>query len=240
MIRRRKSKKSEGDKHAPQQAPVEPNRQAAFSDKGHSFIDSDSSDVTKIHFRIVSREQREPEEGFEPTPSWVWAVSVLLLFAMGFYLGKYGGSFDTIAHQVEQPQLLGSGDVKIEVKGDMVYAGVCQACHQADGKGVEGKYPPLGGSEWLLQDSFTPARIVLFGLEGEIRVKGKGFNNKMPQFHDKLSNEEIAAAISFARSAFGNKAPAVSPVEVDSMRKTYTGRMAWSAAELENLRKKQK
>jgi mono/diheme cytochrome c family protein len=242
MTQRRKSKKPKGDKQAPQSVPmpVQPVQQPAFSDEGDSFIDSDSSDVTKIHFRIVSREQREPEEGFEPTPSWVWAVSVLLLFAMGFYLGKYGGSFDTIAHQVEQPQLPGSGDVKIEVKGDMVYAGVCQACHQADGKGVEGKYPPLGGSEWLLQDSFTPARIVLFGLEGEIRVKGKGFNNKMPQFHDKLSNEEIAAAISFARSAFGNKAAAISPVEVDSMRETYTGRMAWAAAELENLRKKQK
>ena len=242
MTQRRKSKKSPEAKEPHQLAPplIEPVRQPSFSDEGDSFVDSDSSDVHKIHFRIVSREQGEPEEGFEPTPSWVWAVSVLLLFAMGFYLGKYSGSFDTIAHQVEQPQLLGSGDVKSEVKGDMVYAGVCQACHQADGKGVEGKYPPLRGSEWLVQDSFTPARIVLFGIEGEIRVMGKGFNNKMPQFHDKLSNEEIAAAISFARSAFGNNAIAVAPADVDSMRKTYSGRMAWSAAELENLRKKQK
>jgi len=239
MTQRRKNKKTEEDKPALESLPV-PSKSpqpAPFSDEGDSFVDSDSSDVTKIHFRIVSREQGEPEEGFEPTPSWVWAVSVLLLFAMGFYLGKYGGSFDTIAHQVEQPQLAGSSEVKIDVKGDMVYAGVCQACHQVDGKGVEGKYPPLGGSEWLVQDSFTPARIVLFGLEGDIRVKGKGFNNKMPQFHDKLSNEEIAAAISFARSSFGNKAVAVTPAEVDSMRKTYAGRIAWTAAELEKLRK---
>jgi mono/diheme cytochrome c family protein len=218
--------------------PVEPQGVIGFSDEIGTFVDSDASDVNKIHLRIVSREQGEPEEGFEPTPTWVWGISVLLLFAMGFYLGKYSGTFGTIAHEVEQPQAIAGGEVKPEVKGDMVYAGVCQACHQADGKGVGGKYPPLAGSEWLLQDSFTPARIVLFGLEGEIRVKGNGFNNKMPQFQDKLSNEEIAAAISFARSSFGNKSSAVIPVQVDSMRKTYSGRGPWSAVVLESLRKK--
>ena len=202
------------------------------------FSDSDAADVNKIHLRIVSREQGEPEEGFEPTPTWVWGISVLLLFAMGFYLGKYGGTFGTIAHEVEEPQAAVGGEVKIEVKGDMVYAGVCQACHQADGKGVAGKYPPLSGSDWLLHDELTPARIVLFGLEGEILVKGAGFNNKMPQFHDKLSNEEIAAAISYARSSFGNKAPAIAPALVDSMRRTYNGRGPWSSVELEALRKK--
>jgi mono/diheme cytochrome c family protein len=209
-----------------------------FSDENGAFADSDASDVNKIHLRIVSREQGEPEEGFEPTPTWVWGISVLLLFAMGFYLGKYGGTFGTIAHEVEQPQTFAGGEVKPEVKGDMVYAGVCQACHQVDGKGVEGKYPPLAGSEWLLQDSFTPARIVLFGLEGEIRVKGNGFDNKMPEFQDKLSNEEIAAAISFARSSFGNKGVPVIPTQVDSMRRAYGGRGPWSAAVLESLRKK--
>lgn len=211
--------------------------EAGFSDTIGAFADSDASDVNKIHLRIVSREQGEPEEGFEPTPTWVWGISVLLLFAMGFYLGKYGGTFGTIAHEVEQPQSIAGSDVKPEVKGDMIYAGVCQACHQADGKGVEGKYPPLAGSEWLNQDSFTPARIVLYGLEGEICVRGNGFNNKMPQFQDKLSNEEIAAAISFARSSFGNKGPAVLPAQVDSMRKTYSGRGPWSAALLESLRR---
>jgi mono/diheme cytochrome c family protein len=212
---------------------------AGFADESSLFADSDASDVNKIHLRIVSREQGEPEEGFEPTPTWVWGISILLLFAMGFYLGKYSGTFGTIAHEVEQPQTSAGSEVKPEVKGDMVFAGVCQACHQADGKGVEGKYPPLAGSEWLVLDSFTPVRIVLFGLEGEIRVKGNGFDNKMPEFQDKLSNEEIAAAISFARSSFGNKGVAVVPAQVDSIRRMYSGRGPWSAAALESLRKKQ-
>ena len=242
MTVRKKSKKTARKKPSDRSVLVEKTdevrRPDAFSDVSDAFVDSDASDVHNIHLRIVSREQGEPEEGFEPTPSWVWAIAVLLLFAMGFYLGKYGGSFDTTAHEVEQPQLHAGGELKAEVKGDMIYAGVCQACNQADGKGVEGKYPPLAGSEWLLQDPLTPARIVLFGLEGDIRVKGKGFINKMPQFLDKLSNEEIAAAISFARTSFGNKMPAVTAIAVDSMRKIYGSRGVWSASELEGLRKR--
>ncbi len=249
MIQRKKNKKSISKgrtrkkenvpaKNIQEENPVDVKRDIGFSDEGGLFADSDALDVNKIHLRIVAREQGEPEEGFEPTPLWVWGISVLLLFAMGFYLGKYGGTFGTIAHEVEQPQMFTGGEVKAEVKGDMVYAGVCQACHQADGKGVAGKYPPLAGSEWLLQDSFTPARIVLFGLEGEINVKGSGFNNKMPEFRDKLTNEEIAAAVSFARSSFGNKAVPIIPAEVDSMRKVYSSRGPWSSAELQSLRKK--
>jgi len=85
----------------------------------------------------------------------------------GLLSWKIQRNIRTIAHEVEQPQMSAGSEVKPEVKGDMVFAGVCQACHQADGKGVEGKYPPLAGSEWLVLDSFTPVRIVLFGLEGE-------------------------------------------------------------------------
>ncbi len=249
MIRPRKNKHSVSKQRTlkkenspaqeiPEEKPAGLTSGMGLSDENGAFADSDASDVNKIHLRIVSREQGEPEEGFEPTPTWVWGISVLLLFAMGFYLGKYGGTFGTIAHEVEQPQLSSGGEAKPEVKGDMVFAGVCQACHQADGKGVEGKYPPLAGSEWLTQDAFTPARIVLFGLEGEIRVKGNGFNNKMPEFQDKLSNEEIAAALSFARSSFGNKGAAVVPAQVDSVRKMYGSRGPWSATALEDLRKK--
>lgn len=240
MTPRKRTRKFPSRSHpTPAVSPAETEVPAAASESTEeSFSDSDASDVHKIHLRIVSREQGEPEEGFEPTPTWVWGISVLLLFAMGFYLGKYGGTFGTIAHEVEEPQSAVGGEVKSEVKGDMVYAGVCQACHQSDGKGIPGKYPPLSGSEWLLHDELTPARIVLYGLEGEIAVKGTGFNNKMPQFHDKLSDEEIAAAISFARSSFGNKAPAVTPVQVDSMRRAYNGRGPWSSLELNALRQK--
>lgn len=207
---------------------------------GKDFTDErrEETDVQRIHMNVVGREKEEPGEGFEPTPWWVWTASVLLLFIMGFYLGRYGGSFSAVAHEVEEPGVAASGPVKPEVKGDVVFAGVCQACHQASGLGIPGQYPPLAASEWLLQDGETPIRILLYGLQGEIGVKGKTFDNKMPQFHDKLSSDEIAAVLTHVRSAWGNKGGAVTAAQVDSVRKEHAVRAPWSAAELEALRKK--
>lgn len=211
------------------------------SETPNTFADasSEGADVQGIHKRIVSREKEEPEEGFEPTPWWVWAVSVVVLFSMGFYLGHYGGSFSVVAHEVEEPLAASTTPVKKEVKGDVVFVGVCQACHQASGLGLPGQYPPLMGSEWLVKDAQTPIRIVLRGLQGEITVKGATFNNKMPQFFDKLSNEEIAAVLTYVRSSWGNSAPAVTAAEVDSVREKTEGRPQWTAPELDALRKSQ-
>ncbi|HWP83371.1 MAG TPA: cytochrome c [Bacteroidota bacterium] len=204
------------------------------------FRDTDDVHVNTIHQRIVAREQEEPEEGFEPPPWWVWTISVLLLFAMGFYLGRYSGSWTTIAHEVEQPQLAQTTPLKKEVKGDLVYVGVCQTCHQPNGLGVAGQYPPLVGSEWLLEDIETPVRIVLYGLEGPITVRGSTYNNKMPPFHDKLSDEEIAAVLTHARASWGNAAPAVKPEDVAALRTKYGVRPPWTSSELVRVRMTQK
>ena len=209
------------------------------SNSQQQFRDSDEYHVDEVHRRIVAREQLEPEEGFEKPPWWVWVVSVVVLFAMGFYLGRYGGSWSTAAHEVEQPSLASAGSIKKVVKGDQVFIGVCQTCHQATGVGVPGQYPPLADSEWLLRDSETPIRIVLYGLEGPISVKGSAYNNKMTPFHDKLSDDEIAAVLTHARSAWGNDAPPVKPEDVGAIRTQFGVRGPWSAAELSALRTSQ-
>jgi len=201
-----------------------------------SFRDSSDVPVDTIHQRIVSREQVEPDEGFEPTPIWVWVISVLFLFVMGFYLGRYGGSWSTVAHEVENPQAASAAPVKRVVDGSLVYIGVCQTCHQPAGTGVAGQYPPLAGSEWLTRDAETAVRIVLYGLEGPITVKGQAFNNKMPAFHDKLGNDEIAAVLTHVRSAWGNSAGPVDEEVVESVREDIGVRAPWSAAELQSLR----
>ncbi|MCI0707332.1 MAG: cytochrome c [Ignavibacteriae bacterium] len=203
------------------------------------FRDSDEYRVDEVHRRIVAREQLEPEEGFEKPPWWVWTVSVLVLFAMGFYMGKYGGSWSNTAHEVEQPSLAAAGAIKKVVKGDQVYIGVCQTCHQATGVGVPGQYPPLVGSEWLLRDAETPIRIVLYGLEGPITVKGSAYNNKMTPFHDKLSDDEIAAVLTHVRSSWSNEASPVTSEQVEAIRTQLGVRAPWSATELSALRTNQ-
>ncbi len=196
----------------------------------------DAVDVDQIHRRIVSREREEPEEGSEPTPWWVWASSGLLLFVMGFYLGRYGGSFSTAAHESEEPGTTRETPEATAVDGGVVFAGMCQACHQGSGLGIPGQYPPLAGSDWLVKDHQTPIRIVLRGLQGEIVVKGARFNNSMPRFFDRLSDEEIAAVLTHVRSSWGNNAPAVTAAQVDSVRRQTANRQPWSSMELSKMR----
>ena len=200
------------------------------------FRDTDDFGVNTIHQRIVAREKVEPEEGFETPPWWVWTVSALVLFAMGFYLGRYSGSWSAVAHEAEQPMAAFAAPIKKLVKGDQIYIGVCQTCHQQTGLGVPGQYPPLVGSEWLLRDVETPIRIVLYGLEGPIKVKGAAFNNKMPQFHDKLSDDEIAAVLTHVRTSWENDAPPVKSDDVHAIRTNTGVRSPWSASELSTLR----
>jgi mono/diheme cytochrome c family protein len=194
--------------------------------------------IEEIHSAILSREREEPEEGLEPTPWWVWAVGVALLFFGGFYLGRYGGSFRPVAHELEQRVAVATvGAVEAEeVRGDLVYANLCQVCHQADGKGVSRRYPPLVGSEWVVADPETPARIVLFGLQGPITVEGQTYNNKMPPQGDKLSDQEVAAVLTYIRSSWGNNAPAVSADLVKELREKHAGRGPWRAEELMQAR----
>ena len=205
-------------------------------EQNEEFRDATDLPVDQIHHQIVGREQVEPDEGFEKPPAWVWVFSVLFLFAMGFYLGRYGGSWSTIAHEVESPQSASAAPVKRVVDGALVYAGVCQTCHQANGDGVAGQYPPLAGSEWVTQDAETPVRIVLYGLEGSITVKGISYNNKMPQFHDKLADDEIAAVVSHIRSVWGNASDPVDEATVTALRTEYGTRAPWSATELQRFR----
>jgi mono/diheme cytochrome c family protein len=116
------------------------------------------------------------------------------------------------------------------------YATVCQACHQADGKGMPGAFPPLAGSSWMTGDPETPVRIVLLGLSGPIEVNGAQFNAVMPP-PAGMTDETIAEAISHARTSFGNTASKVDAAFVKQVRDSLAGRTnPWTAAELLALR----
>jgi mono/diheme cytochrome c family protein len=112
----------------------------------------------------------------------------------------------------------------------------CAACHQASGLGVPGAYPPLAGSEWLLNNPEVPIRIVLHGLQGPITVKNTNFNNAMTPFGDQLSDAEIAAIISYERSSWGNAASKITAEQVASVRAaTKTQTTPWNPTDLKGL-----
>jgi len=194
--------------------------------------ETDRTDVDDIHQALVSSEREEPKEGLEPTPWWVWGVSVVMLFAMGYYVGRYSGTFSPRAHELEQPLAAGAAVAEPPADGAQLYSAICQPCHQDGGVGVEGKYPPLAGSEWLAGDASIPVRIVLTGLTGPIQVKGKTIVNEMPAFGSQLSDAEIAAVVTYVRSSFGNKAPPADAKLVRELRDSTASLGPWTAERL--------
>ena len=75
--------------------------------------------------------------------------------------------------------------------GEQVYTQVCVTCHQANGEGMTGVYPPLAGSEWIAKSNETLIKIVLHGLMGEVEVKGAKYNNVMSPWGSALNDEEV-------------------------------------------------
>lgn len=101
--------------------------------------------------------------------------------------------------------------------GKQMYNQYCLACHQADGSGVPGLYPPVRETEWVSGDKERLIRIILEGMSGEIEVHGEIYKGEMAA-HDFLTDEEIAALLSYMRQSFGNQASAVQPGEVAAVR----------------------
>jgi len=114
------------------------------------------------------------------------------------------------------------------------YQTVCATCHQAEGQGMPGAFPPLAGSEWMTSNPEVPIRIVLVGLTGPVEVKGTTYNALMPP--PVLTDEQIAEAISYARTHFGNTASTVDVAQVRQVRASLAGRSApFTAEELRPL-----
>jgi len=122
------------------------------------------------------------------------------------------------APQVHQAEVAGAAGVAAQVKaGESVYQTVCLACHQADGKGLPGAFPPLAGSDYLLGDKDRTVGVVVRGLEGEIVVNGVKYNSVMPAM-TQLSDQEIADALTYAMNSWGNQGGAVTVAQVAAVR----------------------
>lgn len=120
------------------------------------------------------------------------------------------------------------------VDGAALYSQNCALCHQLDGSGQTGLYPPLAGSEWLKGDPRLPVRIVLAGLQGPVTVKGVRFDGQMPSFSNVLSDEELAAVLSYVRAEFNGVREPVPAALVARLRPERE--LPWTAAELKKAK----
>lgn len=103
--------------------------------------------------------------------------------------------------------------------GAKVYTANCASCHQANGQGVAGAFPPLAGSAIVNGDAAKVVHIVKYGLTGPVQVAGKSYNGQMPAWSPQISDGDIASVITYIRSSWGNKAGAVTAAQVTAVAK---------------------
>lgn len=98
--------------------------------------------------------------------------------------------------------------------GQTVYNANCSACHNTNGSGQPGVFPPLAGNPMVTGSADKVIAAVKNGLTGPTTVNGKSYNGAMPAWKDKLSNAEIADVITYIRSSWGNNGGAVTEAQV--------------------------
>ena len=102
-------------------------------------------------------------------------------------------------------------------RGKEIFISSCVSCHGVNGEGIEGVFPPIAKSDYLMADTKRSIQQILYGLEGEIKVNGVIYNNMMPGF--QFSDEETSDVLNYIRNSFGNKGKPVLPAEVKEARK---------------------
>lgn len=152
---------------------------------------------------------------------------VPLLVAAFALLGLYGLGSVLAPGSSPVPALAAPPD------GQQVYMTRCMSCHQVNGQGISGVFPPLDKSDWVTGDKERLIKVVLHGLSGPIDVNGVKYSGAMPPWGTFLKDDETAALLTYIRTSWSNKADKVTPEEVAKVRAATADRKKpWTAAEL--------
>lgn len=174
-----------------------------------------------------SREHDDPDEGVRPLP---WFL-VMFLGAMAMWGSFYiystpsggqsaFGDQRTITSLRPKQELAGA---EIRIDGRQLYGAKCASCHQANGQGVPGVFPPLAESEWVIGSEKVLINILLHGVVGPIEVKGQMYQGAMPAW-GAMTNAELAAISNYIRSDWGNDATSIGSQLIEAQREATKAR----------------
>lgn len=215
--------------------------------QGSEHIDyRETPDLTEVH-AAIQRENKDPSADVTPVPLWVTVLCGAAVCWAGAYIGMFHGGFSSdVYNEFESsPAVLFPQPVSAKAKagpagpedmvaiGKGVYMGNCVSCHLANGAGQPGLIPPVAESEWVTGNEKRLTMILLKGMMGPVKVKGATFNGVMPPWEGALNDKKIAAVATYIRQEWGNKAPAITPAQVNAARKEFAAKkVSWTEAEL--------
>jgi mono/diheme cytochrome c family protein len=211
----------------------------------------ETGDVTRSH-AVLEREKAEPTVGMVAFPLWLLAIFGVCIFGGALYLGLFSGGFSGDVYDETAGSAAfgrakgaagasGAGAETATTRtpaelGKLVYAQNCQQCHQANGMGIAGQFPPLVGSEWVTGSEKRLAMILLKGLQGPFTVNGQSYNGAMPAWEKTLTDKKISQVLTYIRSEWGNAAGEILPEQMASARKEFAARTEpWTQADLEAI-----
>ncbi len=222
--------------------PIEPQQPGGFvpDDSGEAT----EFDVQRIHAPVI-REHNEPHDGLEPIPVWMGMAFGALLFWGGMYMAESSGNYRGDVYDRFDPkpptykvEVIPTDEAGLKKLGERIYSN-CVACHQQSGEGTPNQFPALNRSEWVAGDQASVARlsrILLYGLSGEINVRGAKFNGAMPAWNGQLKDYQIAAVLTYIRSTWDNKAGPVFAKDIAAAKGIVGARSSpMTAAELGKL-----
>jgi mono/diheme cytochrome c family protein len=102
-------------------------------------------------------------------------------------------------------------------RGKEIYLMNCMSCHMEQGEGLEGIFPPLANSDYMLSNKKRAIQQTLYGVTGEITVNGKIYTGEMAGFD--YTDEQMSDVMNYVFNSFGNKGGAITPSEIKAARK---------------------
>lgn len=99
---------------------------------------------------------------------------------------------------------------QLAARGRQVYSAHCTACHQDTGQGIPGVFPALAGSKLAQGPAAAHIERVLHGKTG----------TAMAAFDDQLDDVDLAAVVTYERTAWGNQGTPVMPADVKALRRS--------------------
>jgi len=168
----------------------------------------------------------------EHFPIWLYVVCGVALFLAGSSFTGFqtfgrdmldqgpGGSITQDNNVVEKP--LTPAQI-----GAKIYSQNCASCHQGNGGGQPGMYPPLDGSEWVQGSKLRLTALLLKGLQGPLTVKGASYGAAvMPAQEAVLTPDKLANLMTYLRSAWTNKQGPVTEDEVNAAKAKFASHKA--------------
>ncbi len=173
--------------------------------------------MTRDELPPREREYTDPNETVRPIPRLLVALVLAGAVFGAIYLARSETDASGLMGDARTRAAFAVAPVSTTVSGAQVYAGKCVACHQANGAGLQGIFPPLAASPWVMESEVRLIGILLHGIQGPIEVLGSSYNGLMPAWKS-LSDAELAAVATYVRSNFGNTAGAVTTSTVTTVR----------------------